>query len=334
MEYVSLGRTGLTVSRLALGCMTYGDPAWRSWVLDEASSKPFFRRAVEAGINFFDTSNFYSKGVSEQVTSRALKEYARREEIVIATKVFYPMTDAPHMGGLSRKHIVQSCEASLRRLGIDAIDLYYIHRWDPKVPLEETLEALNDLVRWGKVRYIGASSGPAWRMAQALSISERNGWARFIAMQNHYNLIYREEEREMIPLCNHEGVGIVPWSPLARGLLARPRPQDATIASAGTARSKLDTYSPQLYDSASDWDVVGAVESVAKARGVSMAEVALAWLLSRPGVAAPIIGATKMDHLDAALKAVGLKLGAEEVAALEAPYKPHGVRGFVAGESR
>jgi aryl-alcohol dehydrogenase-like predicted oxidoreductase len=328
MDYTQLGRTGLTVSRLALGCMTYGDPKWRSWVLDEAAAQPFFRKAVEAGVNFFDTSNIYSRGVSEEVTGRALKQYARREEVVLATKVFYPLSDGPHMGGLSRKHIVQSCEASLKRLGVDTIDLYYIHRWDPNVPIEETLEALNDLVRWGKVRYLGASSGPAWEMARALSISERNGWARFVAMQNHYNLIYREEEREMNPLCAHEGVGLIPWSPLARGLLARPKPQDTKIATAGTERSKLDTYSPQLYDNPSDWDVVDAVEQVAKARGVAMAEVALAWLLQRPGVVAPIAGATKLEHLDTALNALSVKLTAAEVAALEAPYRPHGVRGY------
>ena len=334
MEYVQLGRSGLTVSRLALGCMTYGDPKWRSWVLDGPASRPFFKRAVEAGINFFDTSDMYSRGVSEEVTGRALKEYAKRDEIVIATKVYFPLNDAPHMSGLSRKHIIQGCESSLRRLGVDRIDLYYIHRFDPVVPVEETLEALNDLVRWGKVLYLGASSGPAWQFAQMLSISERNGWARFIAMQNHYNLIYREEEREMIPLCNHEGVGLIPWSPVARGLLARPKPGDAKIASAGTDRATLDTYSEQLYDNPADWNVVDAVESVAKARGVSMAEVALAWLHGRKGVAAPIVGATKMEHLEAALKSLELKLTPEENAALEAPYVPHGVRGFVAGERR
>jgi aryl-alcohol dehydrogenase-like predicted oxidoreductase len=328
MDYTQLGRSGLTVSRLALGCMTYGSSKWRPWVLDEDAARPFFRKAVEAGINFFDTADMYSKGVSEEVTGRALKEYARREEIVIATKVFYPLEERPHMGGLSRKHIVQGCEASLKRLGIDAIDLYYIHRWDAKVPIEETLEALNDLVRWGKVRYLGASSGPAWQMAQALSASEQRGWARFIAMQNHYNLIYREEEREMNPLCGREGVGLVPWSPVARGLLARPKPKDARIKSSGTPRASGDGYSEQLYDSVGDWDVVDAVEKVAQARAASMAEVALAWLLQRPGVAAPIVGATKMDHLDAALRSLALKLTADEIAALEAPYKPHAVRGF------
>ena len=328
MDYTQLGRSGLTVSRLALGCMTYGSSKWRPWVLDEDAARPFFRKAVEAGINFFDTADMYSKGVSEEVTGRALREFARREEIVIASKVFFPFDDGPNSGGLSRKHIVQGCEASLKRLGIDAIDLYYIHRWDPKVPVEETLEALNDLVRWGRVRYLGASSGPAWQLAQALSTSERQGWARFIAMQNHYNLIYREEEREMNPLCCREGVGLVPWSPVARGLLARPKPKDAQIKSGATLRASGDGYSEQLYDSPGDWDVVDAVEKIATARAVSMAEVSLAWLLQRPGVAAPIVGATKIEHLDAALKSLALQLTPEEISALEAPYRPHGVRGF------
>jgi 1-deoxyxylulose-5-phosphate synthase len=328
MEYTQLGHTGLTVSRLALGCMSYGSSKWRPWVLDEPAAKPYFRRAVEAGINFFDTADMYSLGASEEVTGRALREYANREEIVLATKLNFPMTSGPNMGGLNRKHVVQACEASLKRLGVDVIDLYWIHRFDDKTPIDETLAALNDLVRWGKVRYIGASSGPAWQMAKALSASERNGWARFVGMQNHYNLLYREEEREMIPLCLDQGVGLVPWSPLARGLLARPKPADATIASAGTARAGNDKYTESLYDSASDWDVVDAVAKVAKARGAAMAEVALAWLLGQPGVAAPIIGATKSDHLETALKSLSLKLSAEENAALEAPYRPHGVRGF------
>ncbi len=328
MEYTQLGSTGLTVSRLALGCMSYGSSKWRPWVLDEPAAKPFFRKAIEAGINFFDTADMYSLGASEEVTGRALREYANREEIVLATKLNFPMTSGPNMGGLSRKHIVQACEASLKRLGVDVIDLYWIHRFDDNTPIEETLAALNDLVRWGKVRYIGASSGPAWQMAKALSTSERNGWAKFVGMQNHYNLAYREEEREMIPLCVDAGVGIVPWSPLGRGLLARPRPANAKIAGAGTARAGNDTYSEQLYDNPADWNVVAAVEQVAKARGVSMAEVSLAWLLGRPGVAAPIIGATKMEHLDLALKAIGVNLSAEECVTLEAPYEPHGVRGF------
>ncbi|MFI5244402.1 MAG: aldo/keto reductase [Gemmatimonadales bacterium] len=328
MKYTQLGRSGLTVSRLALGCMSYGTSKWRNWVLDEDVAKPFFRKAVEAGINFFDTADMYSAGVSEEVTGRALREYANREEIVLATKLNFPMSSGPNMGGLSRKHVVQACEASLKRLGVDVIDLYYIHRFDPRAPLQEMLEALNDLVHWGKVRYLGASSGPAWQMALALSESERHGWARFIAMQNHYNLIYREEEREMNPLCVHEGVGLIPWSPLARGLLARPRPADAKIKSGGTARAVNDTYSEQLYDDPGDWDVVDAVGRVAKQRGVSMAEVALAWLLGRPGVVAPIVGATKPPHLESALKALELTLTAEECASLEAPYRPHGVRGY------
>lgn len=328
MEYTQLGHTGLTVSRLALGCMSYGSSKWRSWVLDEPEARPFFRKAVEAGINFFDTADMYSLGASEEVTGRALREYANREEIVLATKLNFPVTSGPNMGGLSRKHVLQACEASLKRLGVDVIDLYWIHRFDDKTPIDETLEALNDLVRWGKVRYIGASSGPAWRMAKALSTSERNGWARFVGMQNHYNLLYREEEREMIPLCLSEGVGLVPWSPLGRGLLARPRPASAKIVDAGTARAGNDKYTEQLYDSPDDWNVVDAVERVAKARGVSMAEVALAWLLSRPGVAAPIVGATKPAHLESALKSVGLNLTEDEIVKLETPYRPHGIRGY------
>jgi 1-deoxyxylulose-5-phosphate synthase len=327
VEYVRLGRSGLTVSRLALGCMSYGDPGWRPWILDESAAQPFFRRAIEMGITFFDTADMYSLGVSEEVTGRALKAMARREEIVIATKVNFPMSAGPNMGGLSRKHILQACEASLRRLGIEAIDLYQIHRFDPSVPIDETLEALNDLVRGGKVRYVGASSGPSWRMAQALSISDRRGWARFISMQNHYNLLYREEEREMIPLCLQEGVGLVPWSPLARGVLARPRPASGTVRTNDTARSASDDYSPRLYDESGDWNVVDAVDRVSGERGVTMAEVALAWLLGRPGVAAPIIGATKLEHLEAAGRALALRLTPEETAALEAPYRPHGVKG-------
>jgi aryl-alcohol dehydrogenase-like predicted oxidoreductase len=327
VEYARLGRSGLTVSRLALGCMSYGDPGWRPWVLDETAAQPFFRRAIDAGINFFDTADMYSVGVSEEITGRALRAMARREEVVIATKVNFPMGDGPNMGGLSRKHILQACDASLRRLGVEAIDLYQIHRFDPNVPIDETLDALNDLVRAGKIRYLGASSGPSWKMAQALSTSERRGWARFISMQNHYNLLYREEEREMIPLCVNEGVGLVPWSPLGRGVLTRPRPADSSVRNDQTARSASDTYSPRLYDDPGDWDVVDAVEKVARERGVAMAEVALAWLLSRPGVVAPIVGATKLEHLDSAVRALELRLSPEETAALELPYKPHAVRG-------
>jgi aryl-alcohol dehydrogenase-like predicted oxidoreductase len=296
-------------------------------VLDESTARPFFERALEAGINFFDTADMYSLGVSEEVTGRALRDLARRDEVVIATKVFNAMGPGPNMSGLSRKHILQGCEATLRRLGIEAIDLYQIHRFDAHVAIDETLEALNDLVRAGKVRYIGASSGSAWRMALALSASERRGWARFISMQDHYNLVYREEEREMIPLCRHEGVGLIPWSPLGRGLLTRPRPAEALVKHATTARSSSDEYSPTLYGTEGDWKVVDAVERVAKARSVPMAQVALAWLLSRPGVVAPIIGATKMEHLNDAIKALDLTLTADEIAALEAPYQPHGIKG-------
>ncbi len=326
MEYTLLGRTGVTVSRICLGCMSYGDPKWRPWVLEEQAAMPFFRRAVEAGINFFDTADMYSLGASEAVTGKALREYARLEEVVLATKVLYPMADRPNMRGLSRKHIQQGCESSLRRLGVEAIDLYQVHRFDPDTPIDEMLSALDLLVRQGKVRYIGASSTDAWRFAQALSLSERNGWARFAAMQNHYNLIYREEEREMIPLCQAEGVAVIPWSPLARGVLAgsRKAPDDKT----STTRAETDDFARKLYDHPGDVDVMQANCRVAEARGVSPAQTALAWMLSKPGVTAPIIGATKMEHLDAAIAAVDIKLSADEIDQLEKPYKPHAVRGF------
>jgi 1-deoxyxylulose-5-phosphate synthase len=330
VQYVQLGRTGLTVSRLCLGCMSYGSPAWRPWVLDEAAARPFFRRAVEVGINFFDTSDMYSAGASEEVTGRALRDLANRDEIVVATKVYFPLADGPNQSGLGRKHVIQACEASLRRLGLETIDLYQTHRFDSTVPIEETLAALDHLVHRGKARYIGASSTYAWELALALTASERHGWARFVSMQNHYNLLYREEEREMLPLCLHEGVGVIPWSPLARGLLARPRPADTLIRSGGTARAASDAYSPRLYDAANDWEVVDAVERVATQRGAGMAEVALAWLLSRPGVTAPIVGATKLEHLEAALRSLDLTLTDEEQVALEAPYRPHAVRGISA----
>ncbi|HZI11503.1 MAG TPA: aldo/keto reductase [Myxococcus sp.] len=326
MKYTNLGHTGLRVSRLCLGCMSYGTPAWRPWVLDEEAAQPFFRRAVELGINFFDTADMYSLGVSEEVTGRALRRYARMEEVVVATKVFFPMGDGQNMRGLGRKHIVQGCEASLKRLGVEAIDLYQIHRMDPHTPLEETLSALDQLVRQGKVRYLGASSAYAWQFARALGVSDLRGWSRFVSMQGHYNLVYREEEREMIPLCEAEGIGILPWSPLARGLLAGTR-KSLTDKDA-TARAKSDTYSAQLYDQPGDWDVVEATKKVAAARNVPPAQVALAWLLSRPAVTAPIIGATKPEHLEDAVRAVDLKLTPEEVKALEAPYQPHAVRGM------
>jgi aryl-alcohol dehydrogenase-like predicted oxidoreductase len=325
MQTTTLGATGVTVSRICLGCMSYGSSAWRPWMLDEPDAQPFFRRAIEAGINFFDTADMYSLGVSEEVTGRALREYGRLDEIVLATKVFWPMRQAPNMAGLSRKHVVQACEASLKRLGVETIDLYQIHRFDPATPIDETLAALDHLVHAGKVRYLGASSGWAWEMAQALSASERNGWARFVSMQNHYNLIYREEEREMIPLCRAEGVAVIPWSPLARGLLAGSR--SSVDDRTATTRAATDEYGRTLYSDPSDWAVVEAVRAVAAEREVTPAEVALAWLLSRPGVTAPIVGATKLAHLEAAIRAVDLTLSDEEVARLEAPYRPHAVVG-------
>ena len=323
MQFTQLGDSGLTVSRICLGCMTYGDPDWRPWTLGESDARPFFSRALELGINFFDTADMYSMGVSEVITGKLLREMAKMEEIVLATKVHFPMSDGPNMGGLSRKHIVQGCEASLKRLGVETIDLYQIHRFKGTVPIEETLAALDHLVRQGKVRYIGASSGYAWQMARALSVSERNGWARFVSMQNHYNLLYREEEREMIPLCVAEGVGVIPWSPLARGRLARTSPSSAE----GTVRADTDKYAVELYDQKSDGAVVAAARSVASDLGVSPAEVSLAWLLSRPGVAAPIIGASTIQHLESAVRALDVKLSAENIATLEAPYEPHPVRG-------
>ncbi len=325
MQYAQLGTTGVTVSRICLGCMSYGSPEWRPWVLGDAEARPFFRRAIEAGINFFDTADMYSLGASEEVTGRALREYGNMNEIVLATKVFNPMSQGRNMAGLSRKHIVQGCEASLKRLGVDTIDLYQIHRFDPKTPIEETLAALDHLVRQGKVRYIGASSGYAWQLMKALSVSERNGWARFVSMQDHYNLLYREEEREMIPLCLAEGLAVIPWSPLARGLLAGARTSLEDRSS--TMRAESDEYSHMLYNEPSDWEIIDAVGAVAAERGVTPAEVSLAWLLSRPAVTAPIVGATKLSHLDAAIRSIDLTLTAEEIAGLEAPYRPHPVRG-------
>jgi aryl-alcohol dehydrogenase-like predicted oxidoreductase len=303
--------------------MSYGTSKWRPWVLDEEDAIPFYRRALDLGINFFDTADMYSLGVSEEVTGRALRDMANMEEIVLATKVNFPMSSGQNMGGLSRKHIVQACEASLKRLGVDTIDLYQIHRFDPKVPIEETLGALDHLVHAGKVSYIGASSGYAWRMAQALTVSEKNGWARFISMQNHYNAVYREEEREMIPLCLHNGIGLIPWSPLARGRLARTTPSP----SEGTIRASNDQFADTLYDSPGDDEVIAAVRKVAEEVESKPAEVALAWLLSRPGVVAPIIGATKIDHLETAVKSLDLKLTDEQIKAVEAPYRPHAVKG-------
>jgi 1-deoxyxylulose-5-phosphate synthase len=322
METIRLGRTGLQVSRLCLGMMSYGDPGWRSWVLPEEEARPFLRRALEAGINFFDTADMYSRGVSEEVTGRLLKEFTRRDEVVIATKVFFPMGSAPNQGGLSRKHILDGVRDSLRRLDVDHVDLYQVHRWDYHTPIEETMEALHDVVKAGYARYIGASSMFAWQFARAQHRAELRGTTPFASMQNHYNLLYREEEREMIPLCRELGVGILPWSPLARGYLTRPAAEKEA-----TPRGGVDDYARKLYGSAEADRIIDAVGEVAAARGVSRAQVALAWLLSKPYVTAPIIGATKMHHLEDALAAVELRLEAEEVEKLEAEYRPRGVLG-------
>ncbi len=323
MQYTSLGRSGLKVSRICLGMMTYGTPKWRPWVLDEETSRPFVKRALELGINFFDTADMYSDGVSEEVLGRAIKDFARREDVVIATKVFYPMGPGVNDRGLSRKHVLDAIDASLTRLGMDYVDLYQIHRYDPETPIEETLEALNDVVRAGKARYIGASSMFAWQFAQALEISDRRGYARFVSMQNHYNLIYREEEREMLPLCRAERIGVIPWSPLARGLLAGGRREGLL---GDTARSKTDDYASKLYED-SDLAIADRVVETARRRGVPPARIALAWLLSRSGVTAPIVGASRKKHLDDAVAAVDVSLAEEERRFLEEPYRPHAIRG-------
>jgi len=325
MQYVNLGKSGLKVSRLCLGGMTYGSSKWRPWVLDEDASRPFIQRALEAGINFFDTADMYSLGASEEVVGRALRDFTKRDQVVIATKVFFPVDKGPNDRGLSRKHIMQAIDASLRRLGTDFVDLYQIHRFDPETPVEETIEALHDVVKQGKARYIGASSMYAWQFANMLHVSERNGWTRFVSMQNHYNLIYREEEREMIPLCLAEGIGVIPWSPLARGFLAGNRSRSEK--SGETARSKTDDYAQQMYYAQHDFDVVDRVEDLAKKRGVAPAQIALAWILHKPGVTAPIVGASKMAHLDQALAALDIALTAEEIGSLEEPYQPHAVLG-------
>jgi aryl-alcohol dehydrogenase (NADP+) len=325
MELVNLGHTGVKVSRLCLGCMTYGSSRWRPWVLDEDASLPFYRRAWEAGINFFDTADMYSAGASEEVLGRALRTLAiSREEVVIATKVFYAAGKSANERGLSRKHIRHAIDASLRRLQLDHVDLYQIHRFDPATPIEETLEALDAVVRAGKALHIGASSMYAWQMAKMLHTSDRRGWVRFVTMQNHYNLVYREEEREMIPLCRDEGVGLIPWSPLARGFLAGNRRREDR---GETSRAKTDDFAHSMYYTDSDFAVVERVGEIARARGVSQAQVALAWLLHQPGVVAPIIGASKPHHLDEALAALALKLDAVELKALVEPYQPHRVLG-------
>ena len=326
MDYVNLGSTGTKVSRICLGAMTYGSKQWRQWVLEEEESLPFFRRALEAGVNFFDTADMYSVGRSEEITGKALKEFGPgRDKLVIATKVFNKMSDDPNDRGLSRKHILHSIDASLRRLGTDYVDLYQIHRFDPETPIEETLETLDAVVRSGKVLYIGASSMYAWQFLKMLEFSRQNGLARFVTMQNHYNLVYREEEREMIPLCRAEKVGLIPWSPLARGFLTGSRKRGDSAG--GTLRAKTDDYAHGLYYKDSDFDVVDRVSEIARERDVNNAQVALAWVLAQPGVAAPIVGASKLQHLEDALHALQVKLTPDEICSLEEPYEPHPVLG-------
>lgn len=325
MDYVRLGKSGLKISRICLGCMTFGVPERGShlWTLEEEASRPIIRQALELGINFIDTANTYSDGTSEEIVGRALRDFARREEIVLATKVYFKMRAGPNGGGLSRKAIFNEIDASLKRLGTDYVDLYQIHRWDYDTPIEETLEALHDLIKMGKARYIGASSMFAWQFAKSLYAADARGWTRFASMQNHLNLLYREEEREMLPLCAAEGIGVIPWSPMARGRLTRDWSET-------TRRSETDEYARTLYSvtEESDRKVVERVAEVAKARGVSRAQIALAWVLSKPAVTAPIIGASKPHHLTDAVAAVSLKLSAEEIALLEEPYVPHKAAGF------
>lgn len=324
MDYTRLGRSGLKVSRLCLGCMSYGEPARGNhpWTMAEPASRPFFKRALDLGFNFFDTANVYSDGTSEEFVGRALADYARREEVVIATKLNGRMRPGPNGKGLSRKAVLAEIDASLQRLGTDYVDLYQIHRWDYDTPIEETMEALNDVVRAGKARYIGASSMYAWQFAKSLHVAERHGWARFVSMQNYVNLLYREEEREMLPLCRNEGIGVIPWSPMARGRLTRDWDQSS-------ARQETDEFGRNLYARTGDADraVVEAVAGVAADRGVPRAQVALAWVLQKPGISAPIVGATRLGQLDDAVAAMSLKLTADEIATLEAPYVPHAVVG-------
>ncbi len=325
MDYVNLGKTGLKVSRICLGCMTYGVPdrGAHPWSLDEEESRPFIKRALELGINFFDTANTYSDGTSEEIVGRALRDFARREEVVLATKVFYPMREGPNARGLSRKSIMTEIDASLRRLGTDYVDLYQIHRWDKHTPIEETLQALHDVIKAGKARYIGASSMHAWQFSQAQHVARQNGWTPFVTMQNHYNLLYREEEREMMPLCAAEGVGVIPWSPLARGRLTRAWNES-------TNRMEKDEFGKTLYTAAVDSDrqIVERVAEIAAQRGVPPAQVALAWMVQKSFITAPIVGASKPHHLDDAVAALALNLSSEEISLLEEPYAPRPVVGF------
>ncbi len=324
MQYVNLGATGLRVSRVCLGMMSFGNDSDKPWVIDEQAAEPIVRAAVEGGITFFDTADTYSQGASEVATGRLLSKLLTRDELVVATKVFMPMTPGENGGGLSRKHILSAIDASLRRLGMDYVDLYQIHRWDPRTPIEETMQALHEVVRAGKARYIGASSMFAWQFAKAQQVATSAGHTRFVSMQNHYNLVYREEEREMIPLCIDQGVGVIPWSPLARGVLAGNRTRSGERR---TTRAGSDQFTDYLYDQPTDFDVVERVADIAGERGVPPAQIALAWLLHKPGVSAPIVGATKLEHLQDALAAEQLTLSDEEIARLEEPYVPHPVLG-------
>jgi 1-deoxyxylulose-5-phosphate synthase len=324
VQYVNLGGTGLRVSRVCLGMMSFGNGSDKPWVLDEDAAEPIVRAAVEGGVTFFDTADTYSAGASELATGRLLGKLLTRDEMVVATKVFMPMTPGENGGGLSRKHILSAIDASLERLGMDYVDLYQIHRWDYRTPIEETMEALHEVVRAGKARYIGASSMFVWQFAKAQHVAERRGLTRFVSMQNHYNLVYREEEREMIPLCAEEGVGVIPWSPLARGLLAGTRTR---AGERHTTRAETDQFSDFLYNQPTDFDVVERVAEVAGERGVAPAQVALAWLLHKPAVTAPIVGATKLVHLEDALAAEQIELSEQEIERLEEPYRPHPVLG-------
>ena len=325
MELSRLGKSGLKVSRICLGTMTYGSRQWRPWILEEEESRPFFEKALELGINFFDTADMYSLGVSEEIVGRALAELAPRDQVVIATKVYFPMGKGPNDGGLSRKHILDAIDASLRRLGTDYVDLYQIHRWDAETPIEETLEALHDVVKAGKARYIGASSMYAWQLSKSLYLADFRGWTRFVSMQNHYNLVYREEEREMLPLCREEGLGIIPWSPLARGFLAGKR--RSKTPGGATQRANTDEYAHAMYYREGDFQVVERVAEVAQQHGVAPAQVALAWLFAQPGVTAPIVGASQIAHLEQAVAALKINLSVEEIKSLEEPYGPHPVLG-------
>jgi aryl-alcohol dehydrogenase (NADP+) len=324
MEYVRLGTTGLNVSRICLGMMTYGSPEWHPWTLDEAAARPFVTRALEHGVNFFDTADMYSLGVSEEVTGRALKDFAKRDQVVVATKVGLPMGAGPNDKGLSRKHLLDGIDASLRRLGMDYVDLYQIHRFDYDTPIGETMQTLDDIVRSGKARFIGASSMYAQQFARMLAVADKHGWAKFVSMQNHLNLVYREEEREMMPLCRAEGIGMIPYSPMARGFLAGDRKKQG---GGDTTRANSDKLAAKFYFAASDFTIADRVGELATRRGVSRMQIALAWVLSRPGVTAPIVGASKLPHLDEAIGALDVKLSADECKFLEELYQPHSVVG-------